>query len=154
PLFSLDGKLLGNNNVLANPYAKSGSGHTSVEYFGRAYDDLLAGRHVRREGRAAARSPEPPVDPRVGPLAGLARTEEFRAKVHKSVITVLEGDSAVALGLVVDQAGWAVTKSSELPADKVTCKLSDGRTLEATIAGRDRDHDLALLKLSAGAAAV
>jgi S1-C subfamily serine protease len=69
--------------------------------------------------------------------------------VHRSVLTLMDGEKPVAFGLVVDADGWAVTKSSEVPANAVTCRLADGRRLEASVAGRDRDHDLALLRLSA-----
>src|SRR5262245_42536320 len=49
PLFGLDGKLLGNNNLHAMPTAERGTGHTSIAYFGQAREQLLLGRHVKWE---------------------------------------------------------------------------------------------------------
>lgn len=65
-------------------------------------------------------------------------------------MTVLDGDKAVALGVVVDADGWVVTKASELPVGDVECRLADGRKVKAVVAGKDRDHELALLKLPIG----
>jgi len=136
PLFDLGGKLLGNNNLFATE--SRGTGHTSVEHYRMARPLLLAGRHVRHGDPLLA-----------GPFEDTLGLAKVAVPLHKSVLTVLDGGRPVALGLVVDASGWAVTKSSELPADAVTCRLADGRRLGASVAGRDRDHDLALLKLPA-----
>jgi serine protease Do len=153
PLFGLDGRLLGNNNLLPFKDNDKGliiqqTGHTSVEYFHKIEALLLAGRHVRWEEprkEPSGRSNYPVV----AAFEGVGGKERMANPTHQAVLTVLDGNTPVALGLVVDAAAWAVTKASELPAGKVLCKLADGRKLEAVVAGRDRDHDLALLELSA-----
>jgi S1-C subfamily serine protease len=151
PLFGLDGKLLGNNNLFASSDGDRivhGTGHTSIDTFGRVREQLLEGRHVKRketDARPTGRSDYPVP----GPFEGVTGLKALADPAHKAVLTVLDGDAAVALGLVIDAEGWAITKASELPAGKVRCKLAGGRILQASVAGRDRDHDLALLKLPA-----
>src|SRR5262249_61148398 len=112
--------------------------HPSVDSFRMIRPLLLAGRHVRRGDLLLT-----------GPFEDVAGLEALAAPAHEGVFAVLDGDRQVALGLVVDAGGWAVTKASELPLGKVVCRLADGRKLEATVEGRSQDHDLALLKLPA-----
>jgi serine protease Do len=50
------------------------------------------------------------------------------------------------LGTIVGPHGWVLTKASELHG-KLTCRLRDGRQLEARIVGLAPQHDLAMLKL-------
>jgi serine protease Do len=52
----------------------------------------------------------------------------------------------VALGVVVDSAGFVLTKASELKSP-LECRLQDGRKLSARIVGVNRDYDLAMLKI-------
>src|SRR5262249_4694345 len=116
PLFDLEGKLLGNNNLL--PAEFQGSGHTSVDYFRMIRPLLVAGRHIRHG------------DPLLtGPFEDALGLTKVAIPAHKSVLAVMEGEKMVALGLVVDADGWAVTKSSELAADTVMCRLADGQRL-------------------------
>ena len=72
----------------------------------------------------------------------------FRSVVsagRKSVVTVYDGDDAVALGTVVDK-GYVLTKATQLP-DNPTCRLPDGTLVEASVVGIDPAFDLALLHL-------
>ena len=52
------------------------------------------------------------------------------------------------LGTIVAADGWILTKAHDL-AGKITCKLSDGRELDAKLVGVHEKHDLALLKITA-----
>src|ERR1043165_2522132 len=52
------------------------------------------------------------------------------------------------VGVVVGDDGWILTKAHEL-FGKVTCKLNDGRELDAKIVGVHEQHDLAILKIAA-----
>ena len=54
----------------------------------------------------------------------------------------------ICIGTVVAADGWIVTKAHDLTG-KITCKLSDGRELEAKIVGVHEQHDLAILKIAA-----
>ncbi len=145
PLFTLDGKLLGNNNLCPNN--RWGAGHTRVEYFRRSRSVLLEGRHAKR---LDFQFKVPPDFPIIGPFDGVAGVERLVTPARDWVLTVLDGNKPVALGVVVDSAGWVVSKASELPISVVECRLADGRKVKAVVAGKDRDHDLALLKLPIG----
>lgn len=145
PLLTLDGKLLGNNNLIPT---RTGTGHTSVEYFQRIRPELLEGRHVKR---LDFNKPSGKYDyPIRGPFEGVTGLDRLVTPARDWLLTVLDGNKPVALGVVVDGDGWVVTKASELPVGAIDCQLIDGRKVKAVVAGRDRDHDLALLKLPIG----
>ena len=56
----------------------------------------------------------------------------------------------VALGMIVDQEGWIVTKASQLPdSSSIYCRLFDYRELPAEVVTKLSDVDLALLHVSA-----
>jgi serine protease Do len=77
--------------------------------------------------------------------------EAFREAVEpvsKSVVRVLIDGKSAMLGTVVGADGLIVTKASALTG-KVTCKLPDGKVVEAKTVGEDKDHDLALLQVPA-----
>ncbi|QDU87828.1 putative periplasmic serine endoprotease DegP-like precursor [Pirellulimonas nuda] len=65
-----------------------------------------------------------------------------------SVVRVKNDGKDAALGGVVGPDGWVLTKSSQLTG-RVTCRLSDGRELDAKIVGVDRKYDVAMLKVDA-----
>jgi serine protease Do len=72
------------------------------------------------------------------------------AEATKSTVRVLADKKEVALGTVVGEDGWILTKYSELPPGKaVSCKLRDGKTLDAKLVGIKDDCDLAMLKVEA-----
>jgi serine protease Do len=66
---------------------------------------------------------------------------------HSTVRVRNDGKDA-ALGVVVGADGWILTKAFDLKG-KVTCRLNDGRELDATIVGVHALHDLAVLKIDA-----
>jgi serine protease Do len=75
----------------------------------------------------------------------------FRAaagKARQSTVKVLCDGKEAALGTVVGPDGWVLTKYSELKG-RTTCKLPDGRDLEAQVVGVQETYDLALLKIDA-----
>jgi len=75
----------------------------------------------------------------------------FRTAVRESTAAAVEvrsGGKRVALGGVVGADGWVLTKATQLE-EPVTCRLQDGRELDARIVGIDRAFDLAMLKLDA-----
>ena len=65
----------------------------------------------------------------------------------KSTVEVLERNRQVALGAIVSQDGWIVSKSSEVSGNNIEVKLFDGTKAEATVKHRRNDFDLALLKI-------
>ncbi len=54
----------------------------------------------------------------------------------------------IALGGIIGPDGWIVTKASRLDGP-ITCRLVDGRELDARLVGIDNELDLALLKIEA-----
>ena len=66
----------------------------------------------------------------------------------QSTVRIFADGRKAALGAVVDQQGFIVTKASELKG-KLECQLQDGRRVSADIVGKDAGLDLALLKIDA-----
>jgi serine protease Do len=64
----------------------------------------------------------------------------------KSVVRVQVDGKDAALGTVVSDDGYMLTKASELKLGKVTVKTKDGRELEATVTTTSDAYDLAVLK--------
>jgi serine protease Do len=70
------------------------------------------------------------------------------AEASKSTVRVLCDGKEAALGTVVGEDGWILTKHSELKG-KVTCKTKDDKELEAKLVGVHEKLDLAMLKVDA-----
>ena len=68
-------------------------------------------------------------------------------KIAGSVVQVYSGDRPVALGTVVAEDGFILTKRSELSGDPVRVRLSDGQLLPARVAAVRRSNDLAMLRV-------
>jgi len=64
----------------------------------------------------------------------------------RSVVRVQVDGKDAALGTVVSDDGYVLTKASELKLGKVTVKTKDGRELEATVTTTSDAYDLAVLK--------
>lgn len=82
-----------------------------------------------------------------GPQVRSAFREAVEA-ARPAIVLIRSADGDVALGGIVGQDGWVLTKASCLRGD-VTCRLSDGRELDARLVGIHREYDLAMLKLDA-----
>lgn len=69
--------------------------------------------------------------------------------LSRRVVTILEGDSSVALGTIVagDSSGvWVLTKASEIPKNPV-CQWADQPAIRASVEWVFEADDLALLRL-------
>lgn len=73
------------------------------------------------------------------------------AEVRKATVELRSGGRRVGLGGIVGPDGWVVTKAS-LVVGAVTCRLQDGRELDARLIGVDPKLDLAMLKIDVKAA--
>ncbi len=71
---------------------------------------------------------------------------EVVAGPSESTVRVRCDGKDTALGVIVDADGWVLTKAFDLHG-KITCRLKDGRELDATIIGVHQAHDLAMLKV-------
>lgn len=68
-----------------------------------------------------------------------------------SVIPPPKASEALGSGFVIDPAGYIVTNNHVIDgATSVTVTFQDGTILPATVVGRDKDGDLAVLKVNAG----
>ena len=67
---------------------------------------------------------------------------------NQCVVRVKCDGADAALGTIVGPDGWVLTKASELKG-RITCRLRDGRELEARNVGVHRGLDLAMLKIDA-----
>ncbi len=72
---------------------------------------------------------------------------DVTGKHWESTVRVLQGDHQLSLGIIVDEDGWVVTKSSEVPDDQLTVRFADAGRSEARVVSRRADVDLALLKV-------
>jgi len=64
-----------------------------------------------------------------------------------SVVQVLSGGRTVALGTVVAEDGYILTKRSELSGDPIRVRLNDGRMFPARVSAVRRHNDLAMLRI-------
>jgi serine protease Do len=75
------------------------------------------------------------------------------SQAHRSTVEILGGRKGIALGIIVGEDGWVLTKRTELfgPGGprSLWCRLADGRRFEAKVMAGSCEHDLALLKLGA-----
>ena len=65
----------------------------------------------------------------------------------KPTVKILDENRQLALGTIVSEDGWIVSKGSELPDSKVEVQLFDGSTAEGSVRIRRADIDLALVKV-------
>jgi serine protease Do len=79
----------------------------------------------------------------------LGAFRDVAGKARPSTVKVQCDGKDAALGTVVGADGWVLTKFSELKGKSTTCKLSDGRDLEAKLVGVQEQFDLAMLKIDA-----
>ena len=68
-------------------------------------------------------------------------------KISGSVVQVYSGDRPVALGTIVAEDGFILTKRSELSGDPIRVRLRDGQLLPARVAAVRRSNDLAMLRI-------
>jgi serine protease Do len=71
------------------------------------------------------------------------------AQARLSMVRFDKDGKEIALGVIVDAEGLALSKASELDASKLTCRLATGRVVDAQVVATDPDTDLALIRISA-----
>lgn len=143
PLVDLEGKVIGINSRIAGP--TDINMHVPVNVFRQMWDYMLKGQSVQLllPGRNGADVKLP-----------------FRQVVqaaNQCAVRVKCNNQDVAIGTIVGPDGWILTKATEVLAatpeiaakGKITCRLRDGRELEARIVGLQPKLDLAMLKIDA-----
>lgn len=149
PLFDMDGRVLG---VFSGGDAFAQAHYEPVAAFLREKDRLRDGQVV-----PAPRANRPLRMARphnVSPFAPAPELEDAILRDVLSLVRVLDGDVEVASGLIVDPAGWAVTKRTLVDGrTSLRCRLSQFPTattlVRARVVAASPEHDLALLKLDA-----
>ncbi len=82
-------------------------------------------------------------------LAGVAaQTTELIETLRRSVVLV-RGRDGHGAGVIWEAQGMIVTNDHVVRGDRAVVELADGRHLEARVAARDREEDLALLRVPA-----
>jgi serine protease Do len=103
----------------------------------------LAAPTFAQPPRGGGRGLPAPTQTNTGFLALFKPTVEAAAK---SVVRVQVDGKDAALGTVVSDDGYVLTKASELKLGKVTISTRDGRHLDATLTATSDAYDLAVLK--------
>lgn len=94
-----------------------------------------------------------PLLPAVVNISSAQRVNAGRATGELAPLQKKFGRPAVSLGsgFIISASGVAVTNNHVIDnADEITATLSDGREFNATVRGRDRETDLAVLQLEGG----
>ncbi len=132
-----------------------GRGFTAVMAAGLL---MLAGSILPLSGEAAARgAPESFADlaERLTPaVVNISSSQKIRGSASGELGALQKKFSrqpvSLGSGFIIDPAGIVVTNNHVIDdADEITVKLHDGREFKATVRGRDRETDLAVLQLDA-----
>ncbi len=128
-----------------NSWKWAGCDYASAELFERFYDRLQAGEEIVAIRPHLGRPLPSPHDAFGAFETGLDLAAAAGA-AREATVEICNGETAVALGLVVDAAGRIVTKRSEVQScEKLHCRTVDGRDLPCRIVGEAMEHDVALL---------
>ncbi len=76
----------------------------------------------------------------------LAAFKDAVSQARKSTVAVIADGDRVAMGTIVSEDGFVLTKASQLKTP-LECRLADGRRVDAKLVGIHRDSDLAMLKV-------
>ena len=134
PLLDLEGKVIGINSRIAGP--TDVNLHVPVNVFREMWDKMLKSESV-----------QPMLPGRDSPDVKTPFRQVVQA-ANQCVVRIKCDAQDAALGTIVGPDGWILTKASELRG-RVTCRLRDGRELEARIVGLHPHLDLAMLKIDA-----
>ena len=77
----------------------------------------------------------------------IALVRPLTEAIGESVVQVVSVGKAVALGVIVSEDGYVLTKRSELSVDPIRVRLASGQLLPARVAAVRRVNDLALLRI-------
>jgi len=134
PLVDLTGRVLGIHSRIGAMISMNY--HVPIDIY-RSQWERLKSRQVMNEQLPLRDS---------SPVKALLRPALVEAA--RCVVRLRSDGHDAALGTIVGPQGWIVSKASEL-GGAITCRLRDGRELEARLVGVDPQFDLAMLKIEA-----
>jgi serine protease Do len=154
PLFNLNGQVVG---ICSNiRVALDENYYPSVDNVKRNWSKLIKGEFLSAEeinyntGINEAPEKEAPFVLKGGKetLAKVLSEKQFQN--HKSVVAIesqINGMSSNTKGTVIDSEGYIVAKSSQIGDKGLYVMLLDKSKVKAKIIGRDKENDLAVLKV-------
>lgn len=77
----------------------------------------------------------------------IAAFRDVVTKARESTVRILSDEQPVALGTIVDDRGFILTKASEL-GERIEVQFAKGFILPAELWASEQEHDLALLKIN------
>ena len=104
---------------------------------------IAAPSYAQRKDRGGERAPVPT---KASP-AFLALFKPAVEAASRSTVRVLVDGKDAALGTVVSDNGYVLTKASEVKAGRVSVKTRDGRDFDAQVTTTSEAFDLAMLKV-------
>ncbi len=128
-IFDLSGRVIG----VANSNDNRNTTHSRIELFQHNWDDLIR----QRPAEVVSNDPLHAVKDLVSKQAD-----------ETIVVEILRGNRRAALGTIVSPNGHIVTRASQLDG-QLSCRMSNGKVIEAKIEQVSRELDLALLKIEA-----
>lgn len=130
-VFDLEGKLVA---ILKGGNDKDGAFSVRIETVRAQWNMLRHGRYLYQADKSnlAQRGAE------------LSRKIE---PIRRSIVTILNGDKAVAYGTLINTNGQIVTRAGILPASPL-CRLYDGRIVRAKVLRVSAEKDLAILEIA------
>ncbi|HEV8003597.1 MAG TPA: trypsin-like peptidase domain-containing protein [Planctomycetaceae bacterium] len=138
PLFDEHGNLIGTCVGL----------HSLTTEFPADYTSVKALRQAVTEYREREAKNQIVLNTLIDRRRSMPRWQPSWEPARKATVRVFCDGRQSALGAIVDPQGLILTKRSQL-GGRISCELSDGRTLEAEIAATSPSSDLALLRISA-----
>ncbi len=119
--------------------------NSSMRSYAKKLPFVLIVMMLATEGQTARAQFEPL--PRRDNASMMNLVRPVTEKISGSVVQVYSGDRPVALGTIVAEDGFILTKRSELSGDPIRVRLSDGQLLPARVAAVRRSNDLAMLRV-------
>ncbi|MBN1911305.1 MAG: trypsin-like peptidase domain-containing protein [Pirellulales bacterium] len=135
PLLDLDGKVIGINSRIGRTLTLNF--HVAVDVYHKYWDRLKKGDMWQDDVPTLRNAAE--VKAAFRPVVAAA---------SKCVVRIKCDGKDAALGTIVGPDGWILTKASQLKG-RVTCRMRDGRDLDAKTVGVNSQFDLAMLKVDA-----
>lgn len=155
PLFNLNGEVVGVCSYINKEI--DGNFYSSVENVKKNWKRLISGETINHKkvnyDDSITQAPNT-VNPFV--LKGGKKTlvkvlSEKNKTIYKAVVEIRSiHDSSIekiTLGSIFSKDGYIVAKSSEIGEDQIYCTLYNGSMFQASLIGRDKDNDLAVLKI-------